>query len=221
MGFLRTVVMYFVLRGVIRLMGKRQVGQMEPSEFVVTMLIANLGSIPLENPEVPLSHGLWSIGTILASELLLSFLILKSIRLRRILCGKPVILVEEGQPNREALRKNRITVDELMGHLRLKDVLDIRSVQYAILETNGSLSVFLYPEQEPASAEGAGVAVPPRYLPVTLVQDGKPCREDLRRMGKDDAWLKKALGDRKLRQKDVLLMTMDQEGTIVVIKNKP
>ena len=220
MAYLRTILMYLVLLIVIRLMGKRQLGQMEPSEFVVTMLIANLASIPLENLDMPLRAGLIPIFTILAAELTLSILTLKSIALRKLLCGKPVILVENGRPLRENLRRNRVTLEELMGHLRLKDVLDISQVQYAILETNGSLSVFLYSDREPASAREAGISTEPRRLPTTLILDGKLFRDDLKRMGKDEQWLQKALSDRKLRQKDVLLMTLDESGSITVLPKK-
>ena len=217
MAVARTAVMYLVLLGVIRLLGKRQVGQMEPSEFVVTMVIANLASIPLEETELPLTAGIIPIVTIFILEGVLSFLTLKSIRLRRIFCGKPVILVENGHPLWEDLRKTRVTMDELMGHLRLKDVMDIRTVQYAILETNGSLSVFLYPQEAPASAKEAGVKVEERLLPVTVVQDGHIFPEDLKRLGKDEAWAISALRDRKLRPKDVILMTVDAAGSITVI----
>jgi len=213
----RTAVMYLVLLGVIRLMGKRQVGQMEPSEFVVTMVIANLASIPLEETELSLLGGIVPIVTIFALERCLSIVTLKSVRLRRILCGKPVILVENGRPLWESLRKTRVTMDELMGHLRLKDVMDIRAVQYAILETNGDLSVFPYPQEAPASAREAGVQVEERQLPVTVVQDGHMFPDDLKRLGKDEAWAIAALRDRKLRPKDVILMTVDADGNIAVI----
>ena len=222
MAVARTAVMYMVLLGVIRLLGKRQVGQMEPSEFVVTMVIANLASIPLEETDMGLMTGIIPIATIFLLERILSFVTLKSIRLRRILCGKPVILVENGRPLWEELRRTRVTMDELMGHLRLKDVMDIRSVQYAILETNGSLSVFPYPQEAPASAKEAGVRVAERSLPVTVVQDGHIFPEDLRRVGKDEAWAISALRDRKLRPRDVILMTVDAEGCITVIpRNVP
>ena len=220
MIFFRTMVMYLVLLGVVRLIGKRQIGQLAASEFVVTMLVANLAAIPLENRDQPLSHGLYPIATIFLAEVILSFLTLKSIWLRKLLCGKPVILVENGVPDRQALRKNRITLDELTGQLRLKDVMDIRQVQYAILENNGSISVFLYPEEDPAPAKEAGVKVSPRYLPVTVIQDGAVFPDDLRRMGKDEAWLQKALRDRKLREKDVLLMTLDKADGICLIRKK-
>lgn len=217
MAVLRTAVMYLILLAVVRLMGKRQVGQMDPTELVVTMVIANLASIPLEETELPLMAGIVPIATIFLAERGLSFVTLRSIRLRQLICGKPVILVENGRPLWRNLRRTRVTMDELMAHLRLKDVLDIRTVQYAILETNGSLSVFPYAQEAPASAREAGVKVAQKQLPVTVVQDGHIFPKDLERLGKDEAWAVAALRDRKLRPRDVLLMTVDEEGRIAVI----
>lgn len=220
MAVIRTALMYTVLLAVIRLMGKRQVGQMEPSEFVVSMVIANLAAIPLEEKDLPVLAGIVPIVTIFILERVLSLVTLKSIRLRRLLCGKPVILVENGRPLWQEMRKTRVTMDELMGHLRLKDVMDIRTVQYAILETNGDLSVFPYPQEAPASAKEAGVKVAQMLLPVTVVQDGYIFRDDLERLGKDEAWAVAALRDRKLRPQDVILMTLDEEDNITVIPRK-
>ena len=220
MAVIRTALMYTVLLAVIRLMGKRQVGQMEPSEFVVSMVIANLAAIPLEEKDLPVLAGIVPIVTIFILERVLSLVTLKSIRLRRLLCGKPVILVENGRPLWQEMRKTRVTMDELMGHLRLKDVMDIRTVQYAILETNGDLSVFPYPQEAPASAKEAGVKVAEKLLPVTVVQDGYIFRDDLERLGKDEAWAVAALRDRKLRPQDVILMTLDEEDNITVIPRK-
>ena len=157
LSYLRTIILYLVLIAVIRLMGKRQIGQMEASEFVVTMLVANLASIPMQDTGIPLFSGFVPIVTVLGLELVLSHLSLRSIRLRKLLCGKPVILIENGNILQENLRKTRVTLDELTGHLREKDVLDLGSVQYAILETNGNLSVFPYPDDRPANAREAKV----------------------------------------------------------------
>ena len=138
----RTILFYFALIAVIRGLGKRQVGQMEPSEFVVTMLIANLATIPMENPELGIRGGLVPLSIVFVCERVISLVCLKSIRLRRILCGKPVILIENGHLLQENLRRTRVNLDELSGHLREQGVLDMKSVQFAILETNGSISVF-------------------------------------------------------------------------------
>ena len=215
LSYFRTVVLYLVLILSIRLMGKRQIGQMEASEFVVTMLVANLASIPMQDGAIPLYSGLVPILTVLGMELVLSGLILCSVRLRQFFCGKPVILIDNGKILRENLRKTRVTLDELTGHLREKDVLDVTTVQYAILETDGNLSVFPYPEHCPAEAKEAGIDVQPRYLPVTIIEDGFFSEENLRKAGKSQSWLQKLLKERGTGIRDTLLLTVDGGGNVV------
>ena len=130
LSFSRTVILYLVLIAAMRILGKRQIGQLEPSEFVVAMLIADLASIPMQNSGIPLLSGLVPILTVLGLELVLSGFALASVRFRRLLCGKPVILVENGKPIQQNLRQTRVTLDELSSHLRQKDVLDLSKVQY-------------------------------------------------------------------------------------------
>ena len=214
-AYIRTIVLYLVLIAVIRLMGKRQIGQMEPSEFVVTMLVANLASIPIQDGGIPLFTGIVPIVTILGVELVLSSLCLRSIGLRRFLCGKPVILMEEGRILRKNLQKTRITLDELTEALREKDVLDLRSVQYAILETNGRVSVFLYPKEVPASAKEAGIPVKSRFLPITIISDGQLLRANLKLAGRDNAWLSKVLAARNTTVRDTWLLTVDRSDRIL------
>ena len=205
----RTVILYLVLVGTIRMMGKRQVGQMEPSEFVVTMLVANLASIPMENLDMAMHSGLVPILTVLALELILSVLSLRSIRFRKILCGKPVVLIENGNILQENLKKTRVTVDELTGHLREKDVLNLQEVQYAILETNGNLSVFPFPENRPATAKEAGIKPEKQYIPLTVISDGVLLEENLQKAGKDRKWLEKILRKNKVQISHVWLLTVD------------
>lgn len=209
LSYFRTVILYLILIGVIRLMGKRQIGQMEPSEFVVTMLVANLAAIPMQDGGIPLLSGLLPILTVLGMELVLAVLALRSVKLRRILCGKPVILVENGRILQDNLRKTSITMDELTGHLRQKEVLDIRAVQYAILETDGNLSVFLYPKDRPASATDAGIQVKPQYLPITIVEDGYLFRENLTLAGKDENWVRQILHAKGSSLENTWLLTVD------------
>ena len=215
LSYFRTVILYLVLITVIRLMGKRQIGQMEPSEFVVTMLAANLASIPMQNASIPLFSGLVPILTVLGVELILSTLSLRSIRLRKLLCGKPVILIENGHILQENLRKTRVTLDELSGHLREKDVLDFSQVQFAILETNGNLSVFPYPAHRPASAKDAGIQPKRQYLPVTIISDGKLLTENLSRLGKDIHWVQRVLAERNATVADTWLLTADDSDHIL------
>lgn len=214
LSYFRTVILYLVLIAVIRLMGKRQIGQMEPSEFVVTMLVANLASIPMQEAAIPLYSGVIPILTVLGLELVLSGISLRSIKLRKLLCGKPVILIENGCILQGNLRKTRVTLDELSGHLREKDVLDISQVQYAILETNGNLSVFPYPAHRPASAKDAGIHPKRQYLPVTVISDGKLLHENLSKLGKDEAWVQRVLEERKSTIAKTWLMTADDADRI-------
>ena len=215
LSYIRTVILYLVLVFGVRFMGKRQIGQMEASEFVVTMLIANLASIPMQDGGIPLFSGLVPILTVLGVELVLSGLMIKSVRFRRLLCGKPVILIDNGKLLQENLRSTRITLDELTGHLREKDVLDIQTVQFAILETNGSLSVFPYPKEKPASARDAGVQAGKQYLPVTIVEDGYLSKENLTRAGKDESWLQKVLGQHSADIMSTYLLTVDPSDKVL------
>ena len=216
-SYLRTIFLYLVLILSVRLMGKRQIGQMEASEFVVTMLVANLASIPMQDSAIPLYSGLVPILTVLGVELVLSWLIIKSVKFRKFLCGKPVILIDNGKILRDNLRSTRVSLDELTGHLREKDVLDIRSVQYAILETNGNLSVFPFPEECPASAKEAGIHPKKQFLPVTIIEDGYLSRENLLLAGKDPSWLTRILQDHSADIRSTLLLTVDASDHVVYL----
>ena len=214
LSYVRTIILYMALIFCIRMMGKRQIGQMEPSEFAVTMMVANLATIPMENEGIPLHSGLVPMLTILGTELALSGATLRSLFLRKLLCGKPVILIENGRILQENLRSTRVTLDELTGHLREKDVLDLRSVQYAILETNGNLSVFPFPSEIPASARDAGIHPTDRFLPVTVISDGQLLRQNLQYAAKDEAWVHKVLGEYRASIAGTWLLTVDKAGHI-------
>lgn len=211
LSYLRTMVLHLLLILVIRLMGKRQIGQMEPSEFVVTMLVANLATIPMQDSAIPLLAGMVPILSVLGVELILSSLSLKSVGLRRLLCGKPVILIENGRILEKNLRRTSITLDELTGHLRLKDVLDPRAVQFAILETNGNLSVFPFPKDRPANAAEAGIQAKKQNLPITIVADGHLYKDNLPLLGKSEAWVHRVLQQRNADVTSTLLLTADKE----------
>lgn len=204
----RTLLFYTALIAAVRLMGKRQVGQLEPSEFVVTMLIANLASVPLEDQAIPIWNGLLPMGIVFVCERFLSWLCLKRISIRRLLCGKPVILIENGRLLEENLRRTRVNLDELSAHLRQQGVLDMREVQFAILETNGIVTVFPYkpgPKQE---------------LPYTVISDGRILGENLALLGRDEAWLSKKLHGRGLTPGAVLLMTATASGECAIFPRK-
>ena len=217
-SYLRAAFLYLVLILSVRMMGKRQIGQMEASEFVVTMLVANLASIPMQDAAIPLYSGLIPILVVLGMELTLSGLILRSVLIRRFFCGKPVILIDNGTILMENLRRTRVTLDELTGHLRQKDVLDIQTVQYAILETDGSLSVFPYPKDRPATAKEAGIKAGKQYLPITIIEDGYVSEENLQKAGKTRQWLEGVLREQKTARQDTLLLTVDGGNHVVFLR---
>ena len=214
LSFSRTIILYLVLIAAMRILGKRQIGQLEPSEFVVSMLIADLASIPMQNSGIPLLSGLVPILTVLGLELVLSGFALASVRFRRLLCGKPVILIENGRPIQQNLRQTRVTLDELSSHLRQKDVLDMSTVQYAILETDGNLSVFPFPEEVPAAAREAGIPVAKQNIPLTIIEDGFFSRDNLKKAGKDEKWLNALLKKKKSAIRDTFLLTVDASGQV-------
>lgn len=212
--FVRTVILYLVLTAGMRLLGKRQIGQLEPSEFVVSMLIADLAAVPMQNTGIPLMSGLVPMVTVLCLGLVFSGLTMVSVPLRKLLCGKPIILIENGRLDQGNLRLTRITLDELTGHLRQKDVLDLTTVQYAILETDGSLSVFPFPKDAPATAKEAGIHPKNQYLPLTVIEDGYLSEDNLQKAGKDGRWLQRILEERKTTVQDTFLLTVDGGGHI-------
>ena len=220
LSYTRTIILYLILILVIRLMDKRQIGQMEPAEFVVTMLVANLAAIPMQDGGIPIFSGVVPILTVLGVELVLSALSLKSSKVRKLLCGKPVILIENGKILQGNLRKTRITLDELTGHLREKDVLDIQAVQFAILETNGNLSVFPYPKERPASARDAGIRARQQYLPYTIISDGELLEENLIKANKDRTWLRQVLNEKDAEVENTWLLTVDKSNHVVFFRKE-
>ena len=219
-SYIRTVILYLLLILVVRVMGKRQIGQMEPTEFVVTMLLANLAAVPMQDNGIPLASGLVPMLTVLGISLILSVLAYQSIRMRRLLCGKPVILVENGTICQRNLARTRIHLDELTEHLREQGILDLTTVKYAILETNGLISTFLYPKDAPATAKDAGITVKDALLPYTLISDGHLLPQNLHLAGYNHHWLRRQLEKRNLQPHQVLLMTVDGAGKIYLARKE-
>lgn len=209
LSFYHTIILYSLLFLEVRLMGKRQLGQLEPSEFVATMLIADLAAIPIENTDMPIWMGVIPMATVLGIETLIAAASLHSVWLRKILCSKPVILIENGKLLQKNMKKSKVTLDELTGQLRQKDILDLQVVQYAILETDGNISVFPYPKEKPATAAEAGIKTKKQYFPVTIISDGCLLADNLKTAGKDRAWVEKILRQHDATQKSTWLLTVD------------
>ncbi len=212
--FFRAVLLYLSLILAIRLMGKRQLGQMEPSEFVVTLLIADLAAVPMQDVGISLFDGLVPIFVVLSLELLLSVWIYSSVRARKFFCGKPVILVEHGNLLQKNMAKTRINADELSEQLRLNGMTDLSQVAYAVLETNGSISILPEAQYAPAGAKDAGIQVEPAELPFTLINRGKLLMENLKLSGRDASWIEALLQHHNCSIRDVYLLTASRTGSI-------
>lgn len=219
-SFLRTLILYIILVLTVRLMGKRQIGEMEPAEFVVTMLIANLAAIPMQDSAIPLLSGLVPILVILGLELMLAAASLHSVRIRQVFCGKPVILMENGKIIEKNLKKTRVNLDELTMHLREKDIFDLTTVKYAILETNGQLSTLLYAKTQPASAKDAGVKVKDTELPITLVSGGKLLEKNLALSGMSRSRLDETLRQHGCTVETALLATVDKTERLYLVRRE-
>ena len=213
--FMRTIILYLIIIIGFRLMGKRQVGELEPSELVLSLLIADLASVPMQDLGIPLHSGIIPILTLLSLTMLLSVLTMKSIRFRVLMCGKPSIIIRDGQIDQQEMRQNRLTVDELLEELRSHGYLNPAEVMYAILETNGMLSVFPYAAQKPATAQQLNVKTQEIDLPLVLISDGILLEKNLQRLSLDRNWLDRQLTKRQCSGPHmVFLMAADQSGVV-------
>lgn len=203
--FVRTIILYILIIALMRLMGKRQIGQLQTSELVVALIIADLAAIPMANIGIPLFSGIVPILTLFIGEAMLSFISLKSQYARRIFSGKPSIVVAKGELIEKELNKQRFSIDDLMEQLRIKNVANIEDVEYAILETGGSLSVILKTNKAPVIREDLNIAAQYKGLPTTLIIDGTLVKENLSIAGINENWLQNELRKNKIGSvKDVL-----------------
>ena len=218
-AFVRTLLLYFVIIIGIRVMGKRQIGELEPIELVLMLLISDLAAVPMQDFGIPLLNGVLPIVTLLSLSMLLSFFSMHSIRFHRLVCGNPTTLIQDGVIRQDALRRNRFTLDELLEGLCVQGVTDLETVKYAVLETNGQLSVLLYPDDAPATPRQLGRSVKDDvFIPVVLVNDGRVLKTGLRDRGLDAAWLDKTLREHGFRSaSEVLLMTVDGAGKVLCV----
>ncbi len=221
-SFVHTILLYFIIMLGLRLMGKRQIGELEPTELVLTMLISDLAAVPMQDFGIPLLNGVVPIITLLALSMLLSYGCMRSIRLRRLVCGSPTTLIKDGVLQQSAMRANRFTLDELIEELRSQGVTDLTSVKYAILETDGQLSVLLYPSEQPATPRQLGRAVKDDLsLPQVIINDGRVLDSALAYRGLNRSWLMQSLAERGFQRADeVLLFSIDDAGKILCIRKE-
>ncbi len=218
-AFIRTVILYFILMIGLRLMGKRQIGELEPSELVLTLIISDLAAVPMQDFGIPMVNGIFPIVTLLCLSMLISFFNLKSIRFRTLVCGHPTVIIRDGKLLQQNMARNRFTVDELFEQLRSQGYSDINSVKHAVLETSGQLSILPYSANSPVTPRDLGLAMQDSTtLPILIINDGRIMSRNLTGIGRDLDWMNKELQSRKLSDpRQVFLMSVDENGTVICI----
>lgn len=221
-AFIRTVILYILIMLGLRLLGKRQIGELEPSELVLTLMLSDLATVPMQDFGIPLLAGIIPICTLLALSMLMSQLSLQSLRFREMVCGSPSVLIREGVIQQQAMRQNRYTLDELLEELREKGYCDLKEVKYAILENSGQLSILPWERYAPATPEQMGLKLEKETtLPTVLINDGRVLSQNLKRLGKDPAWLTNTLGRQGLSSpSEVFLLTVDEAGAVTCVKKE-
>ncbi|MHB1393287.1 MAG: DUF421 domain-containing protein [Clostridia bacterium] len=214
--FVRTLILYLVIVVVLRLLGKRQIGQLQPSELVVALIIADLAAVPMANVGIPLINGIIPIITLFIMEELLSLISMKSERARGIISGKPSILIERGMIMEKELRRIRYNLNDLLEQLRLKNFFNLEDVDYAILETSGQLSVIPKAENKPATIKDLNIKPKAQQLPVTAIIDGRTISDNLYKIGLTNDWLANELRINKINSvKDVFFAYLNPERKLV------
>lgn len=215
---LRTAILYvFVILG-LRIMGKRQIGDMQPNELVITILISEIAAIPIQDINQPVVNGIIAIFMLVVLEILISFLSMKSVKARQVINGKSAVIVKDGQLDQKLMKRMRVTVADLMEVLRIQNVFHIDQVAYAILETNGQLSVLLKPEYQTATAADLDKHPADDGIPALVINDGRLLKEGLSLSGVSQEAVEQILKSQRLTYKQVFLMTMDKTGKHYIIK---
>ena len=212
--FFRSIVLYIIVLIVMRLMGKREIGQLQPFELAISIMIADLASIPMTDTGVPIFNGIIPILGLLIMHLIISLINLKSSRAREIICGRPSILIYRGKINEKNLRKERFTINELEERLRGNNVINLGDVEYAILETSGQVTVIQKPDKRNTIPQDFNIMPEYEGIPYDLVVDGKIMTENLKEIGKNYNWLKKQVEKFNMKPVEALVVTIDGKGQI-------
>lgn len=216
-SFIRTLLLYALIIIAVRLMGKRQISELQTSELVVTLLISNIAAIPMQDSGQPLVSGILPIAVLVVCELFVSWFMMRSSRFRKLICGKPVIVISNGVIQQQEMHKLRLTTEDLFEELREKDVFSLKDVAYAIVETNGCISIIKKPEQEQPTAGMLGVAVPDTGIEAVVVSDGTINKSSLQLCGKSEKWLLETLRRQNVQMADIFIMTANTAGDYQII----
>ena len=217
---IRAILLYIIIIFAMRMMGKRQISEMRTSELVITLLMSNIASIPMQDTEQSMLSGIIPMMVLLVCEIFISYLMLKKSGIRRLICGKPIIVINDGTVDQQAMKELRISTEDLYEQLRQKDVFDISEVAYAILETNGKMSVFKKSIYSPLTAGDLEMQKEDSILKVTVISDGEIAKSSLKVCGLGTNWLYETLKSENIALKDVFIMTADKYKNYSIIKKE-
>ena len=214
---IRTILMYIFVSISVRLMGKRQIGDMQPTELVVTLLISEIAALPLQDPSQPILNGIIAVFVLVILEILISFITMKSYSIRKLMNGKSVIVIEHGKIDQKAMKKLRMTVLDLVELLRGQNVFDISTVAFAVLEVNGDLNVLLKSDFQPATVSDLSLKSQEAQMQIPVISDGKIIADAVSSINKTSKEIKEILNSQSIKEADVFLMTMSRDGKMNII----
>ena len=218
--FVRSIILYVIVLVVMRLMGKREIGQLQPFELAIAIMIADLASVPMSEVGIPIINGIIPILSLLVMHLIISFINLKSIKMRQLICGKPSILIYRGKINEKVLIKERFTINELQERLRANNINNLADVEYAILETSGQVSIIQKPNKRTTIPEDFNIMPEYEGISYDLVVDGKIMNDNLKILNKTYEWLKKEVNKFNIEPEEALLVTVNDKGDIFCQKKE-
>ena len=218
--FVRSIILYVIVLVVMRLMGKREIGQLQPFELAIAIMIADLASVPMSEVGIPIINGIIPILSLLVMHLIISFINLKSIKMRQLICGKPSILIYRGKINEKVLIKERFTINELQERLRANNINNLADVEYAILETSGQVSMIQKPNKRTTIPEDFNIMPEYEGISYDLVVDGKIMNDNLKILNKTYEWLKKEVNKFNIEPEEALLVTVNAKGDIFCQKKE-
>ena len=218
--FVRSIILYVIVLVVMRLMGKREIGQLQPFELAIAIMIADLASVPMSEVGIPIINGIIPILSLLVMHLIISFINLKSIKMRQLICGKPSILIYRGKINEKVLIKERCTINELQERLRANNINNLADVEYAILETSGQVSIIQKPNKRTTIQEDINIMPEYEGISYDLVVDGKIMNDNLKILNKTYGWLKKEVNKFNIEPEEALLVTVNAKGDIFCQKKE-
>lgn len=219
-SLIRTILLYILIIFALKIMGKRQISELQTSELVVTLLISDLAAIPMQNTGQPLMSGLIPIVVLICFEIIISIIMLKNSKFRKLICGSPIVVINNGKVMQNELKILRMSIEDLFEELRQLDIFSLEDVSFAMVETNGKLSVLKKPDKQPPDASSLGVVVPDNGIDTVVVSDGEISDFSLSLCGLSKDWVKKVIKDRNINLNEVFIMTANKNKQFNIIRKE-